>query len=1061
MKRHFFGIRNKLISIFVVIKVVPLIVLAWFSWHEITELTDKIQHHYQEAIEDSKVVTKQVVDLSTENSIRALDLKSRESIERLTTDTASRVADFLYSRDQDIALAAVIDPKPERYKQFLTALQRPTTEHRPLIIDETGQKWEFVENEDSMLVSPSAINVQNKNNENDFHFRDPESQDKLVKRPLYLEMTFLDLEGMEKIKITTSDLLTAELRDVSQKANTYCGAETYFNELKKLSPNEIYVSEVVGAYVKTDMIGPYTKARAKEMGIDFAPELSAYAGLENPVGKRFQGLVRWATPLIRDGKKIGYVTLALDHSHIMEFTDHIAPTDERYLAISDGSTGNYAFMWDYKHRNISHPRDYFIFGYDPKTGEQELPWLEDNDYLSWQKSNLAPSDFLQTLPVLTQQSLEKKPNQQQTQSGLVALDCRYLNFAPQCTGWSNLTQNGGSGSFLIFWSGLWKLTTAAAIPYYTGIYKDSPRGFGYVTIGANIDEFHRPAIETARTIATIKEGHLKNLDEQSARNRAILIQTVTNTAKELTFYTSIMITIVIFIALWMASLFTGRILQITTGLNRFQKGEMDHRLEIHSNDEVEDLAISFNAMANNIQHSITEIEVAKEMAEKTNALLEDEIIERQKAEIALADHRDNLEELVSERTRELAREIEERQNTEESKNELEARLIIAEKMEAIGTLAGGVAHDLNNILSGIISYPEFIMMDLPKDHRLYKPLQAIKSSGEKAVVVVQDLLTMARRGVAQQDPVNLDDLIKDLLESPEYGKLCANHPNIVFKTYLDTTISQMIGSKVHLQKSILNLIANAAESITDKGSVNIKTSNHYIDTVIKGYDRVEEGEYLKLTIEDNGIGITSENLKRIFEPFFTTKTMGRSGSGLGMAVVWGTVKDHGGYIDVKSTPAEGSTFDIYFPLLRNISEVESKDIKVDDLNAKGETVLVIDDIQEQREIASMMLTRLGYKVEAVSSGEKAIDYLRYNSVDILVLDMIMEPGIDGLETYRQIIKMHPQQKAIIVSGFSESDKVIEAQKLGTGPYVKKPYTLFDIGSTLRAELHKSSQACSA
>jgi signal transduction histidine kinase/ActR/RegA family two-component response regulator len=534
------------------------------------------------------------------------------------------------------------------------------------------------------------------------------------------------------------------------------------------------------------------------------------------------------------------------------------------------------------------------------------------------------------------------------------------------------------------------------------------------------------------------------------------MQTVKKTAGDLTFYTGIMIVIVIVIALWIASLLTGRILQITKSLNRFQQGDMDHRLEIHSGDEIEDLAISFNAMADNIQQSIRKIQSAKELAEEANILLEKEAIERRNAEIALAEHRDNLENLVLIRTRELGQEIEERKQAEESRNEFEARLHRAEKMEAIGTLAGGVAHDLNNILSGIVTYPELLLMDMPRDHRLYKPLKIIKSSGDKAVVIVQDLLTMARRGVANQQPLNLDHLIEDLLKSPECTNIFTNHPNVTFRTNLNAKLVTMNGSKVHLQKSILNLIANAAESITAAGSISITTSNHYIDTVLKSYDHVREGEYIKLRIEDDGIGIAPENLKRIFEPFFTTKTMGRSGSGLGMAVVWGTVKDHGGYIDVTSKPMQGSTFDLYFPLLRNTFELANKEVKLDDLKAEGESVLVIDDVQEQREIASIMLTRLGYKVETVSSGEKAIDYLRHNAVDILLLDMIMPPGIDGLETYRQTIKMHPQQKAIIVSGFSENEKVVEAQKLGAGPYLKKPYKLIDIASILRTVLRKNN-----
>lgn len=422
---------------------------------------------------------------------------------------------------------------------------------------------------------------------------------------------------------------------------------------------------------------------------------------------------------------------------------------------------------------------------------------------------------------------------------------------------------------------------------------------------------------------------------------------------------------------------------------------------------------------------------------------------------------EQLEYQVNSRTEELYQanlklkeEIEEKIKNEIQRRELEEKLKRAEKMEALGTLAGGVAHDLNNILSGIVSYPELLLLDLPPDSPLKEPITTIKSSGDKAAVIVQDLLTMARRGVAKNDPLDMNRLLGEFLHSPECELIIQQHPNVdLFHTF-DADIAMILGSKVHLQKSLTNLLSNAAESITGEGSITVSTSNTYIDTVLKQYDEVREGEYLKITIQDTGIGISNHNLERIFEPFFTTKTMGRSGSGLGMAVVWGTVKDHGGYIDVTSEKMKGTTFDLYFPLLRSKYALEDNEEQLENIMAKGETILVIDDIQEQREIASFMLNRLGYSVETADSGETAIDYLKYNSADILLLDMIMQPGIDGLETYRQIIKTHPKQKALIVSGYSESNKVREAQALGTGQYIKKPYTLLEIAQAIRKELDK-------
>lgn len=1052
MKKHFLGIRNKLISIFIVIKVVPLIVLAWFSWNEISTLVIKIQHQYEVAVEESKMITQQVVNLSTDNSIRALDLKSRESIERLSTDTARQVASFLYDRDQDVALAALIEPDVETYKQFLSTRNRLITVHDQLVMDGEGEKWEFTGTKESASLSSPTVDSPTKDNEKDFHARQPNSFHNTVNRPLYLEMTFLDLNGVEQIKVTTSDSVTGQLRDVSRKDNTYCRAETYFQYLSQLHSNEVYVSEVIGPYVKTDMIGPYTKSRAKKMGIKFAPDLSGYAGLENPVGKRFQGLIRWATPFVKEGKRIGYVTLALDHSHIMEFTDYIAPTEERYLSVSDASTGNYAFMWDYRGRNISHPRDYFIVGYDPSTGKQEIPWLEKSDYLAWKKSGMPPADFLQTLPLFHQQSLEKKPATEQIVSGFVGLDCRYLNFAPQCTGWTNLTQNGGSGSFLIYWSNLWKLTTAATIPYYTGIYKDSPRGFGYVTIGANVDEFHRDAVQTASLIKEIEQTHLTNLDDQGRRNKEILFQTVRKTVRDLSSYTVVMVFIVIFIAIWMASMLTGRILQIIKSLNRFQRGEMDHRLEIHTGDEVEDLAVSFNSMADNIKKSITEIQSAKELTEKANIRLQGEVIERQNAEVALSEHRDNLEKLVAARTQELEQEIEERKQAQESQNELKLQLHRAEKMEAIGTLAGGVAHDLNNILSGIVTYPEILLMDMADDNPLYQPLTTIKTSGEKAAAIVQDLLTLARRGVPINEVLDFNTIVYDYLSSPEYLKLLGTHPRVAVDVNLTDNLLPVLGSYVHLFKTIMNLVCNGIESMPEGGDLSIRTENVYMDTPLKLHDNVVEGEYITFSVIDTGVGIHEADLERIFEPFFTKKKMGQSGTGLGMAVVWGTIHDHNGYIDCQSELGKGTVFTLYLPVCRDgvISENAASDFPT--LVGHNETILVVDDVAQQLDIASIILANLNYTVFTAASGEEALVFLEKYDADLVVLDMIMDPGINGLETYKRIIEKNPDQKVIIASGYSETDSIRQVIGLGVTSYLKKPYSVASLGESVKAGL---------
>jgi len=388
------------------------------------------------------------------------------------------------------------------------------------------------------------------------------------------------------------------------------------------------------------------------------------------------------------------------------------------------------------------------------------------------------------------------------------------------------------------------------------------------------------------------------------------------------------------------------------------------------------------------------------------------------------------------------------------KKALEVRLQRAEKMEAIGTLAGGVAHDLNNVLSGIVSYPELLLMKTPEDSPLRKPLLTIQESGKKAADIVNDLLTLARRGAAVMEVLNLNNIISDYLKTPEYEKLLSYYPNIEVVLDLESDLLNMLGSAIHISKTVMNLISNAAEAIQRDGSIIISTENRYVDRPVGGYDDIAEGDYVILKVIDRGIGIPPEDVDRIFEPFYTKKKMGRSGTGLGMAVVWGTVKDHRGYIEVQSKINEGSTFTLYFPATRERKNKDKSPTPLEQYMGKGESILVVDDIKEQRDIADSLLSELGYSVTTLSSGQEAVEYMKDHSANLVILDMIMEPGLDGLETYRGIIKSHPGQKAIITSGFSETGRVKEAQMLGVGQYIKKPYTIEKIGVAVKTELEK-------
>jgi len=387
------------------------------------------------------------------------------------------------------------------------------------------------------------------------------------------------------------------------------------------------------------------------------------------------------------------------------------------------------------------------------------------------------------------------------------------------------------------------------------------------------------------------------------------------------------------------------------------------------------------------------------------------------------------------------------------KEKLKEQLYRSQKMEAIGILAGGVAHDLNNILAGLTTYPEILLMQIGKDSPLVKPIKTIKSSGEKAAAMVQDLLTMARRGIEIKNVINLNSVIEEYFESPEFKKVEENHKNVVFEMKLEPEIVTIKGSKVHMLKCIMNLVSNGAEAITKKGKVLVRTQNCSIENITTNYEPIPEGEYVVVSVEDNGSGMSNQDMKRIFEPFYTKKIMGKSGTGLGMGVVWATVKDAKGYVDVISTEGKGSTIKLFFPASGKSESIEEETVDLAGLRG-FEKLLVVDDIEEQRDGAKMLLSNLGYDVISISSGERCVEYLKTNEVDLVLLDMIMDPGIDGYETYKKIIEFNPNQKAIIVSGFAEGERIEKVKSLGVEIIVKKPYSVKSMGFAVRKALNK-------
>lgn len=402
----------------------------------------------------------------------------------------------------------------------------------------------------------------------------------------------------------------------------------------------------------------------------------------------------------------------------------------------------------------------------------------------------------------------------------------------------------------------------------------------------------------------------------------------------------------------------------------------------------------------------------------------------------------------------ILRDVSERKQAETEREMLRERLQRAEKMEALGKLAGGVAHDLNNSLGVMSGYAELLLMEIPEGQPGRKHVEKILQSTEKSAAIIQDLLTLARRGVSVSQVMNLNEIVCNFFETPAFENIKQRYPQVRFRMECQEKLLNMKGSPVHLEKTLMNLVSNAAEAVSGAGEVTIQTENLYVDKAAAGYEELGEGDYVVLIVSDTGVGIPGSDRDKIFEPFYTKKTMGgRSGTGLGLSIVWGTVQDHNGHIDVQSKLGEGSAFTLYFPATRQDLPNPVQREPVEQYMGSGEAVLVVDDIAEQREVAAGLIGSLGYQVQTVSSGMEAVEYLKHKTADVVLLDMIMPPGMDGLDTYRKILEIHPKQKALLVSGFSETNRVREAMELGAKAYIRKPYVLESIGLALRDVLN--------
>ncbi len=385
-------------------------------------------------------------------------------------------------------------------------------------------------------------------------------------------------------------------------------------------------------------------------------------------------------------------------------------------------------------------------------------------------------------------------------------------------------------------------------------------------------------------------------------------------------------------------------------------------------------------------------------------------------------------------------------------NALEERTRKAEAMESLGNLAGGVAHDLNNLLGPLVGYPDLIMSTMDDDDPNKRYVQQMSDAAMRLKAEVGDLLSLSRRGKNyEMQSLNLNQLITTFLGGITYKENCTSYYN----TGLDLAdgLMNVNGSCFHLERILANLAINAFDAMPKGGTIKFSTRNVYVDDSFSRLGRLEKGEYVELSVSDTGTGIKEQDLPKIFEPHFSKKTLGgRSGSGLGLAVVYFIVLDHKGEITVDSKEEQGTTFRMYFPASRDaIENIVDNSSSV--MNGT-ESILIIDDDPVQRDVAKNMLEQLGYQVYTAHDYDSALGMARSSSPDLLVLDMMLEDSKDGYDVYKAIKELDPGQKAIIASGFSETDSVRKTKELGAGEFISKPFTITELATAVRKELDR-------
>ena len=380
------------------------------------------------------------------------------------------------------------------------------------------------------------------------------------------------------------------------------------------------------------------------------------------------------------------------------------------------------------------------------------------------------------------------------------------------------------------------------------------------------------------------------------------------------------------------------------------------------------------------------------------------------------------------------------------KKRLETQLLQSQKMEAIGTLAAGVAHDFNNILMTIQGCTSLLLMDHGKPEQDYRRLREIEKHIKTASDLTQQLLGFAGKALYSPQSVDIGDLIKNTVYI--FGRtrnevvITQNHPDRLWNVMADP---------IQIEQVILNLLFNACQALPSGGVICIETENTSVENDDSGNGRIDPGRYVKVVIRDNGVGMDKTTQKRIFDPFFTTHQMGR-GSGLGLATVYGIIQKHGGAISVISEQGEGAVFTFYLPADQTPTIMREVNAAV--LMNGSETIMIIDDEEMVLDVGTAMLNKMGYQVLAAENGQKAVEIYEKNSrnIDLIILDMIM-PSLNGKDTYKKLKAINPDLKVILSSGYSLNEQAMEILNCGCDDFIQKPFNMAQLSEKVRQILN--------